>query len=165
MLKPNIGYNKLKLEEKKRICETWQASGETLASFCSTHGLPVINLRRWCKKLLPHALNSQNVSSHSKYSIERKKHFCNAWEKSGLSKSQFRKQQGLPSSFFGWFDKGSTAGDWSPLVIKPEPILKHQRTIPIAIQLANGLSINLALDLPELKNLLGELIHAAAIVR
>lgn len=39
---------------------------------------------------------------HKPYTLDEKKKLCEAWQKTKLSKSQFMRQNSLPSAFFEW---------------------------------------------------------------
>jgi ACT domain-containing protein len=119
-------------------------------------------------------LNSYNKAV-KQFTLADKQAICEAWTKTGLSKSAFIRNNNLPWSFFTWCNKllpnsndkinksfvqVITKDKNSILSVPMQPI----NNIEIKI-ICNAMTINLSLPKIELINLLKELSNGTAIIR
>jgi len=105
-----------------------------------------------------------------KFSIQEKREYCLALEKSGLSSTQFCKTIGISASALRkWriqFRKSGTEGGFSPLIISgPSSLVKQDYQIEIAIHLACQMQICLKLHEKRLVPFIQELSDAASTLR
>lgn len=104
-----------------------------------------------------------------KFSIQQKRDYCMAIEKSGLPASQFCKEVGISvSALRKWrkeLSKGELSEGFSPLVLRESPVLKKEDMIQMTIDLPGQMQIRLELYEHRLISLIQELSHATAIIR
>lgn len=118
---------------------------------------------------------------HKPYTLEEKKKLCAAWQKTKLSKSQFIKQNSLPSSFFEWCntllpsvvaDNASISqleNNWLQ-VVQSNVQSAQCKNIPSfnAIELkltCNAMVLNFCMPIDTLISFIKELGHATAVIR
>lgn len=118
---------------------------------------------------------------HKPYTVEEKKHFCEAWQKTKLSKSQFIQQNSLPSSFFDWchtflpdLATGATShqqldGSWLQVMQSTTSKSQLQNTLqpePIEFKLTlNTVVLSFCMPIEQIIYFIKELNHAAAVIR
>ncbi len=113
--------------------------------------------------------------ANKQFTLAEQQAICEAWTKTGLSKSAFIRNNNLPWSFFTWCNKllpnsnDQANKDFVQIIPKEKNSVLNAPVQPInniEIKIiCNAMSINLSLPRIELINLLKELSNGTAIIR
>ena len=105
-----------------------------------------------------------------KFSLEDKRNYCIAWEKSGLNQGDFCKENGISTSaLYQWnktFKKENQGIGFSPLALaRPSSIKKQVDMVQLSVCFPN--QIQLSLNMPEhrLVSFIQELGYAITVIR
>jgi transposase len=104
-------------------------------------------------------------------SLERRRNYCIAWEKSGKSRLSFCKANGIsPSTFQGWYHQYRTERSsemlFSPMALKPPaPVIKESHTVQCEIRFPNETQLFISLQESALVSIIQGICHAAAAIR
>jgi hypothetical protein len=95
--------------------------------------------------------NKSSRRSNRNLSVEEKRNYCLAWEKSGMSQLDFSKANGISrSALYQWnkqFEKENKGIEFSPIVLKNKLNEKETGMIQLNIDCPNH--IRLSISIPE----------------
>lgn len=104
-------------------------------------------------------------------SIQEKRNYCIAWEKSGKSRLAFCKANGISSStFHGWYTQYqrelSREGLFTPMVAEPPaPVIKESHGVQCEIRFPNEMQLFISLQESALVSIIQGICHAATALR
>ena len=103
------------------------------------------------------------------FSIEEKRNYCMAWEKSGMNQSVFCEANRISNSaLHKWskeFKKENNELGFSPLVLEQKPLAKQIDIIQISICFPNQMQLSIAMPEHGLISFIQELGDATTVVR
>ena len=114
-------------------------------------------------------LNNHNDGRRTKrrFSIEEKRDYCFAFEKSELKQLEFCKKQGISCSALKRWIKGlkQETNHFTPVIVKEQQASKQEERIPVEVRLPNQLQLCMAVQEHQLFFLIQELSYATSIIR
>lgn len=104
-------------------------------------------------------------------SLQDRRNYCIAWEKSGKSRIAFCKAHGIPpSTFQGWYHQYRTEISsemlFSPMVPEPPaPVIKESHGVQCEIRFPNETQLFISLQESALVSIIQGICHAATALR
>jgi hypothetical protein len=104
-------------------------------------------------------------------SLQDKRDYCIAWEKSGKSRLVFCRANGIPpSTFQGWYVQYKTERSseqfFSPIVSAPQvPVMKESHDVQCEIRFPNETQLFISLNESALVSIIQGICHAATAIR
>jgi transposase-like protein len=116
--------------------------------------------------------SAPHAATEKTFSEQEKRDYYKAWESSGMHKSRFCKEHGLPvDAFYCWhkmFRKRSLSAEskqFSPVIIKHTSPNLQQNMTQLELQLPNQTKLLITLRENQLVSFIQELCHAVTIIR
>ena len=104
-------------------------------------------------------------------SLEDRRNYCIAWEKSGKTRLAFCKANGIyPSTFNGWYNRYKRGllnePHFSPMVAETSiPAMKDSPSVQCEIHFPNDTQLFISLQEKTLVSIIQEICHAATVIR
>ena len=102
-------------------------------------------------------------------SLQEKRNYCMAWEKSGINQIDFCKANGISkSALYQWskeFKKEDKNVGFSPLVSEKPSVIKQTDRIQLNICFLNQIQLSIAMPEHRLVSFIQELGYATAVIR
>ena len=117
----------------------------------------------------------KDLSPRKQLSPDERRALCQQWKTSGLSRSEFCRQHGVPlSSFHHWLSGKSLNGvrlnlkknqDWVPVTVKETPDPITEEPLLLEMVLPNQIRLKLSVTSSKINSIIEELSHANTALR